>query len=194
MAKTGLRYFRMATLQEYQGNISYGNVISPGGAISWKSDISSNDAKLYTDDALNLQDTSFNSGTVTMTIDKNDINVQSMILGHEIDHETGSLIRKSTDIAPFVGVGCVVVEMVKNVDGQTKMQYKVQFLYKVKFSEVSGEYNTKGDSTEFGTYEYSGTISALADSLIWSNESPAFENYSDAKNFLDGLFVNIPSV
>jgi hypothetical protein len=65
-------------------------------------------------------------------------------------------------------------------------KYKIEFLYKVQFSEPKAENNTRGKSTEFGTYELEGTISTLSDGK-WSI-AQEFTTKAAAETYLASLF------
>ena len=180
MAKIGLNNFRYGILTEAaDGTPSYGGAVKPGKAISCSVDITNNDAKLFADDALAESDQSFQSGTVTMGIDREDPETMAALLGHTIDEE-GEMVRNSNDVAPYVGFGRIVVIM---VDGVYK--YRVKFLNKVKFSEPSQEDNTKGDSVEFGTSEIEGTVATLQ-SGDWSKDK-TFDTRAEAVTYLEDL-------
>ena len=154
MARIGLNNFRYGILTEAQdGTPSYGGAKKPAKAISCSVEVSNNEAKLYADDVVAESDTSFAGGTVTM-------------------------IRKSSDTAPYVGFGRVIVKMVNSV-----YKYKVEMLYKVKFSEPSQEDNTKGESVEFATSEMQGVIAQLANEE-WS-QTKTFDDRDDAIDWLE---------
>lgn len=188
MAKIGLNNFRYGILTEGQdGTPSYGGPKTPGKAISCSVDITNNEATLYADDALAESDTSFSGGNVTIGIDDDDIETMATLLGHNIDAETGVMTRNTGDIAPYVGFGRVITKQVSN-----SIKYKVEFLYKVKFSEPSQEDNTKGESVEFATPEIEGIVSALANGK-WS-ETGTFDTKQEAIAFLEGLLAATPSV
>lgn len=181
MAKIGLNNFRFGILTEAQdGTATYGAAQTPGKAISCTVDISNNDASLYADDALAESDTSFQSGTVTIGIDNDDLETQAVLLGHEITN--GNLVRNVNDVAPYVGLGRIVTKMVNN-----QMQYKVEFLNKVKFSEPSADDTTKGESVEFNTTEIEGTVSALANGN-WA-VAQTFDTKAEAVTYLESLFT-----
>lgn len=181
MAKIGLTNFRYSILTEgTDGTPSYAGAQTPAKAVSCSVSIDNNDAKLYADDALAESDTSFAGGSVTMGIDEDDLETMAVLLGHDIDN--GEMTRNSEDAAPYVGLGRVVTKM---VGGQ--YQYKVEFLYKVKFSEPSQENTTKGDSVEFGTTEIEGTIAALANGN-WS-VAKSFDSKTAAISYLEGLMA-----
>lgn len=181
MAKIGLDNFLFATLTEAtDGTATYGTATKPGKAISCSVSITNNDAKLFADDALAEADTSFQSGTVTMGIDRDDLTTQATLLGHTITD--GVIVRNSHDIAPYVGLGRIVTMMV-----QGAYKYKVEFLNKVKFSEPSQDDTTKGESVEFGTVKIEGTVACLANG-DWST-AETFDTRTEAETFLNGLFT-----
>ena len=180
MARIGLRNFRYGILTEAQdGTPSYNGAHTPAKAISCNVSITNNDAKLYADDVLAESDTGFQSGTVTIGIDDEDNGTMANLLGHTLD-AGGEMIRNGDDTAPYVGFGRVIVKMVGGV-----RKYKVEFLYKVKFSEPSNDEETKGESLEFGTTELEGTIATLANGK-WSC-TKTFDTQTDAIAYLNGL-------
>lgn len=182
MARIGLNNFRFGVLTEAQdGTATYGAATKPAKAVSCNVSITNNDAKLFADDGLAESDTSFQSGTVTMGIDEDDLQTMATLLGHDYDTKTGAIVRNANDAAPYVGLGRVVTKMVNGV-----YKYKVEFLHKVKFSEPSQENQTKGDSVEFGTTEIEGTIATLANG-DWS-KAQTFDTKAAAITYLEGLF------
>ena len=180
MAKIGLTNFRYSVLTETVSGPTYAGAKSPGKAISCSVDISNNSAMLYADDALAESDTSFQSGTITIGIDEEDIDTMAELLGHTV--ASSVMTRNVNDVAPYVGLGRVVTKMINGA-----YKYKVEFLYKVKFSEPKAENNTRGESTEFGTYELEGTIAALSDGK-WS-ETEQFDTKSAAITYLESLLA-----
>ena len=179
MAKIGLRNFRYSHLTEApDGTPSYDGAKMAGKAVSCNVEVTNNEASLYADDTLAESDTSFNGGTVTMGIDDEDPETMADLLGHQyIDGET---IKSTDDVAPYVGLGRIVTKMVGGL-----YKYKVEFLYKVKFSEPSQEDTTKGENVEFGTSEIEGKIAELANHK-W-NVSKTFNTYAGALAYLLNL-------
>lgn len=100
--------------------------------------ISNNSATLYAHDTLAESDTSFQSGTVTIGIDEDDLQTMAPLLGYTVTEE-GIMRRNAKDMAPHVGLGRFETKMVNRV-----YRYNVKFLYKVKFAEPSAENTTKG--------------------------------------------------
>lgn len=182
MAKIGLNNLWYALLTEgADGTPSYSSKKSFGKAISANTSITNNSAKLFADDQLAESDTSFQSGTVTLGVDDDRETVFAEVLGHEVTNE-GEVIRNANDTAPWVGLARIIVKMVNNV-----RLYKVEILYKVKFSEPSQEDNTKGESVEFSTPTIEGTIATLANG-DWS-DSKTFSSKEDALKYIDATFA-----
>lgn len=180
MAKIGLKNFLFGVLTEASdGTPTYGAATKPAKAISCSVSISNNEAKLYADDGLAESDTSFQSGSVTLGIDDEDLATMATLLGHEITN--GNMVRNANDTAPYVGLGRIITKMVNGA-----YKYKVEFLYKVKFSEPSQDDTTRGESLEFGTSTLEGTVATLANG-DWS-VAQTFDTMADAQEYLNGLF------
>ncbi len=184
MANIGLTNIWFSKLTEGAGGTpNYEGATNLGKAVSCSVSITNNEAKLYGDDTLAESDTSFSNGTITLGVTDDDDTVFAPLLGHTID-ASGEVIKASADAAPYVGVGRIVTKMVNGV-----YKYKVEFLYKVKFSEPSKDENTKGESIEFGTPSVEGLISALDDvNGTWS-KSKTFNTKSDALTYLKNLLA-----
>lgn len=181
MAKIGLDNFKYAILTEAEdGTPSYGEAKKPAKAIDCKVSIENNTAELYADDGLAESDYTFKKGTVSLTIDEDNDEMFAEILGHDIG-EDGEVVRKDTDIAPFVGFARILTKL---VNGEYK--YKVEFLPKVKFAEPSQEDATKGENVEFKTSTLEGTVMKLADGT-WS-KAKTFTVKAEAIAYLEGLF------
>lgn len=181
MAKIGLNNLKWGVLSEAGETVTYGAMQSLGKAVSATVNITNNTAVLYADDAIAETDNTFANGTISLTIDDDDNSVFAPLLGHEVDAETGVMIRSTLDVAPYVGVGRIINKMKGGV-----RKYKVEFLSKVRFAEPSQESNTHGETTEFGTPTIEGTIVAL-DSGEWS-KSKTFTSHADALAFLASCF------
>ena len=186
MAKIGLNNFRYGLLTENpDGTASYGGAHKPAKAVSCSVSITSNSATLYADDVLAESDTSFQSGTVTIGLDDDDLEVQATLLGHA--YEDGEIVRNSNDTAPYVGFGRIVSKMVNGVK-----KYKVEFLHKVKFSEPSEENQTKGESMEFSTGTLEGVVHQLENG-DWS-KAKTFTSKDDALTYLESLLDSATAI
>lgn len=182
MAKIGLNNFRYSKLTEAQdGTPTYDGAKKPARAVSCNVEITSNEAKLFADDILAEADNSFQSGTITIGIDDEDTETMADMLGHMVD-ANGEMVCNANDTAPYIGLGRVVVKMINGVK-----KYKVEFLYKTKFSEPSQEDNTKGESLEFTTSELSGIVACLANG-DW-RKTKTFDTQTAAITYLEGLMA-----
>lgn len=180
MAKIGLNNFKYSKLTEAEdGTATYAGAKSLGKAIDCKVSIETNTAELYADDGLAESDYTFKKGTVTLGIDEDDDTIFAEILGHTIS-EDGEMVRKDTDIAPYVGVGRILTKLVNGA-----YKYKVEFLPKVKFAEPSPEEKTKGENIEYSTPSIEGTVMKLADGT-WSR-TQTFATKEEAVTYLTGL-------
>ena len=181
MALIGLKKFMCGILTEAGDTWEYGEAMIPGKAVSCSVSITNNSGNLYADDALAESDTSFQSGTVTLTLDNADLAIYATLLGHSAAEE-GGYVRNAMDVAPYVGLGRIVTLMVGGV-----YKYRLEFINKVKFSEPSQDNQTKGESLQFGTPTIEGTIATLANGT-WSLVAE-FDDEEDALDALEGLFA-----
>ena len=181
MAKIGLNNLKFGVLSEVGDTVTYGAMQSLGKAVSANVSITSNSAVLYADDAIAETDNTFSNGTITLTVDDDGDTVFAPLLGHEINSDTGEMVRNKNDVAPYVGVGRIINKMKNGA-----RLFKVEFLSKVKFSEPSQESNTHGETTEFGTPQIEGTIATL-NSGEWS-KTKTFTSHSDALVYLASCF------
>lgn len=183
MAKIGLSYIRYSNLTEAQdGTPTYDGSKTLGKAVSSSASITNNSATLYADDTLAESDNSFQDGTITLGVDDERDDVFAPLLGHEINAE-GEMVCNSNDVAPWVGVGRVVMKMVNNIK-----YWKAIVLYKCKFSQPSDDENTRGESVEFATSSVEGTIATLANG-DW-RISKTFTTKAEAIAYIDGIFAN----
>ena len=179
MARIGLKYFRYGILDEEKE--TYGGALECGKAIDCKVALDLNSAELYADDGLAESDYSVKKGTVTITIEEDDDKTLSDLTGHEIS-EDGEVIRKDTDVAPYVGFGRIITKVVNGV-----YKYKVEFLNKVKFKDALPDEKTKGESVEFTTTTLEGTVLKFSDGS-WSR-TKTFDTYNEAIEYLEDLLT-----
>ncbi len=178
MARIGLKNFRYSLLDNNE------EVIEPkslGKAIDCKVSLELNSAELYADDALAESDYTFNKGTVTITVDDDDDTVLAPLLGHNIS-EKGEIVRKDTDVAPYIAFGRILTKVVNGT-----YKYKVEFLSKVKFKDTMPDEATKGESVEFTTVSIEGSVMRKSNGE-WS-KSKTFTTYAEASEYLDSLLT-----
>lgn len=182
MANIGLTNIWFSKLTENDGVASYEGATNLGKAVSCSVSITNNEAKLYGDDVLAESDTSFSNGSITLGVTDDDDSVFAPLLGHAIN--AGEVVKHANDVAPYVGIGRIVTKLVNGA-----YKYKVEFLYKVKFSEPSKDETTKGESIEFSTPSIEGIIATLDDlNGTWS-KTKTFTSKSDALTYLKNLLA-----
>ncbi len=179
MARIGLKYLRYSKLD---ANDEVTQPENFGRAVNCNVSIESNSAVLYADDAVAESDTSFNKGTVALSVDDDDDKVFADILGHNISDD-GEVVRNSTDNAPYVAIGRILTKVVRGV-----RKYKVEFLSKVKFAETLPEETTKGESIQYVTPSLNGTV-MQKENGDWS-KTKTFTNFEEASKYLDDLLTD----
>lgn len=179
MARIGLKNFRYSLLDE---NEKVKEPKTLGKAIDCKVSLELNSAELYGDDGLCESDYTFNKGTVTITVDDDDDTILAPLLGHAIS-EDGEIVRKDTDVAPYIAFGRILTKIVGGV-----YKYKVEYLSKVKFKDTMPDEATKGKSIEFTTVSIEGSVMRKTDGE-WS-KSKTFTTYKDASDYLDSLLTS----
>lgn len=183
MARIGLKNFRYSELDDNE------DVKAPktlGKAIDCKVSLELNSAELFADDALAESDYTFNKGTVNITVDDDDDQILAPLLGHEVSEE-GEIVRKDTDVAPYIAFGRILTKMVGG-----KYKYKVEYLSKVKFKDTMPDETTKGESIEFTTVSIEGSVMKKANGE-WS-KSRTFNTYEEASTYLDKLLTKAEAV
>ena len=180
MAKIGLNNFRygIATVAD-DGSITYGGAKKPAKAISFNFTPNVSDATLYADDGVAEQDNQVTGGTVTMGVDKDDNETMSNLLGHTIN-EDGEEISNINDAIPYVGVGRVTRLLVNNVQ-----KFRATVISLVKFSEPTEDETTKGETVEFGTYEFGGTMIVPANGQ-W-RQRQTFDTQAEAIAYIEEI-------
>lgn len=180
MAKIGLKnfYYSVATEDATTGALTYAGATKLAKAISATFEPTLSDATLYADDAIAERDSGVTGGTLTLGIDRYDLDTAATLLGHTVTD--GEMVSNVNDTPATCGVGRVVTLM---QDGVYK--YRAVFFPKVKFQEPSSDNTTKGETTEFGTYEISGTVIPPVDG-DWRKEQ-VFTTEAAAVAYLVGL-------
>ena len=113
-----------------------------------------NSAELYADDVLAECDYSFKKGTLAITVANDDDKKEAELMGNTITEE--EVVKKVSDTAPEFGYGHIVTKMVNGV-----RKYKVEFFPRVKWTKITTDAKTRGESVEFGTTSIEGTVFPL---------------------------------
>ena len=142
-----------------------------------------NSAELYADDALAETDYTFKKGSLAITVANDDDDKDAELMGNTITE--GEVTKNITDTAPEVGYGHIVTKMVNGV-----RKYKVEFFPRVKFTKITTDAKTRGESVEFGTTSIEGVVYPLDAEM---NGDPAgtwekhktFATEAEAEAYLD---------
>ena len=150
-----------------------------------------NNAELYADDALAESDYSFKKGTLSIVVADDKDEVCAELLGNNVSEEN-EVTSNVNDSAPEVGFGHIVPKI---VNGAKK--YKVEFFPRVKFTKITTDRKTKGESVEFATTNIEATVFPLSESINgleigdWEKHK-TFTTEKEAETYLDALLT--PSV
>ena len=146
-----------------------------------------NTAELYANDALCESDYSFKKGTLSLTVSDDDDTFVAEIMGNTVS--TGEVVSSVDDTAPEVGYGHILPKLVSNVK-----KYKVEFFPRVKFTKVTTDNKTRGESVEFSTTAIEGTVYPLEKEVnglavgTWEKHQ-TFATLAEAETYLDGLLT-----
>lgn len=142
-----------------------------------------NSAELYADDALAETDYSFKKGTLAITVANDDDDKDAELMGNTITE--GEVTKNITDTAPEVGYGHIVTKVVNSV-----RQYKVELFPRVKFTKITTDAKTRGESVEFGTTSIEGVVYPLVEEMngypagTWEKHK-TFDTEAAAEAYLD---------
>lgn len=146
-----------------------------------------NTAELYANDVLAESDYSFKKGTLSLTVADDDDKLCAELLGNT-DTE-GEVTSNVGDAAPEFGYGHIIPKMVGGV-----RKLKVEFFPRVKFTKVTSDNKTRGESVEFSTTAIEGTVLPLDTPVNglalgdWEKHQ-TFATLAEAEAYLDGLLT-----
>lgn len=144
-----------------------------------------NTAELYANDGLAESDYSFKKGVLSLTVADDDDKLCAELLGNT-DTE-GEVTSNINDNAPEFGYGHIIPKM---VGGARK--FKVEFFPRVKFTKITSDNKTRGESVEFSTTAIEGTVFPLETAVNglavgdWEKHQ-TFATLDEAEEYLDGL-------
>lgn len=186
MAKVGFEYTVIGKLTAETDTdpatcaYTAGMYMGPNAAFNFTPN--ANDVKDYGDDRVVETDTSVIDGTVSIEHNEITMEQEAYILGHTIveasNNTPAHIVSKSTDIAPYLGIGMVG----KSKRSGTNM-YTAKFYYKTQFREPSDENASKQDSTSFTHTTIEGNMFTLQDGS-WK-DSAEFDTLAAAKAWLN---------
>lgn len=183
MAKVGMEYTVSGILTEgSDGTPSYASGRYWGAASSFNLTPSASEVTDYGDDRAVETDASVNTIGVSVELNENTLELESILLGHTYNSSTKEMTTSRDDIAPWIGLGCIGKSMRNN-----ELVYRGIFLYKVQMRDPSDENTTKQDTTTFNHSTYEGTAYALGDATGKLNIKKEFDTLEAAKTWLNGL-------
>lgn len=150
-----------------------------------------NSAELYANDGLAETDYSFKKGVLSLTIADDDDKFIADLFGSEITKEGGEVTQSIADTAPEIGYGHIIPKQVNGVK-----KFKVEFFPRVKFTKITSDNKTRGESVEFSTSALEGTVFPLESDLnglkagVWEKHQ-TFATLQDAETYLDGLLTPV---
>ena len=139
------------------------------------------EGSLNADDIQAEYDKEFNYAEVTLNTSTIPIQAHNDMFGHEVGEDEKTVTFNTNDQASYVGMGWVSVEKVDGV-----RSFIGNFLHKVKFSEPSEDYTTKGDSIEYKTPSITGRAMAIEDGKWKDTKICATE--AEANEWVAGKF------
>lgn len=146
-----------------------------------------NSAELYANDSLSESDYSFKKGTLSVTIVDDEDEFIAELFGNAI--ENGEVTSTINDTAPEFGYGHIVPKMVGSVK-----KFKVEFFPRVKWTKITTDNKTRGESLEFGTTALEGTVFPLETDFnglkegTWEKHQ-TFATLTEAETYLDSLLT-----
>lgn len=149
-----------------------------------------NSAELYADDGLAESDYSFKKGGLAITVADDEDERDAFLMGNTI--EEGEVTKSIDDSAPEIGYGHIITKMVNKVK-----KYKVEFFPRVKFTKITTDGKTRGESVEFGTTSIEATVYPLQADFngmkagTWEKHQ-TFATEAEAEAYLDACLT--PSV
>lgn len=150
-----------------------------------------NSAELYANDGLAEADYSFKKGVLSITVADDDDKFIAELFGNELSTEGGEVTQSINDTASEFGYGHIIPKMVGGV-----RKFKVEFFPRVKFTKVTSDNKTRGESVEFSTTALEGTVFPLENELnglkvgVWEKHQ-TFATLQEAETYLDSLLTPV---
>ena len=146
-----------------------------------------NNAELYANDSLAEFDYSFKKGTLSLTVADDNDELCAELFGNA--NEDGEVVSTIEDAIPEFGYGHIIPKL---VGGARK--YKVEFFPRVKFTKITSDNKTRGESMEFSTTSLEATVFPLdvaingIDAGTWEKHK-TFDDLAEAETYLDSLMT-----
>lgn len=172
MAYVGLR---KPIIAQMKNDGTYDDPFAFGKAIGLQVTPNYAEGSLYADDSQAEYDKEFSYAEVTLNTSTIPIVAHEKMFGHTVTEKNVKF--NGDDQNNDVGLGWISVEKVNGV-----RSFIGNFLEKVKFSEPSEDYSTRGESIEYKTPSITGRASTV-DGGSWK-ETEIFNTEAEAKNWI----------
>ena len=192
MASIGLRYAKYNridyTTKKYKALVD-SKVPTLGKLVDGSFTEERNDARLDADDMIAEYDSSFKSGTLNLTIADVEDETYADVKGCVI--EENEISENVDDSVPEIGYGHIVTKMINGIK-----KYKVEFLPRIKVTNITQDAKTKGESLEFGTASIEAKVFALDQEINGISAGiykkvQTFDTLAAAVSYLDGLLTPV---
>ena len=187
MAKVGiskLHYAIVSTEDTPTSNPVYSTIKAPSvGLISVDLSVENNTVSLYADNMVWETENSQSNINFSGSIADFPMQAQADLLGHTYNSTDETLIKKSSDTAPYVALGFEFL--------QSNGKKLCVWLYKGKFAEPNMAGQTKGENTEYQPYDFSATFAALKGSGDNTGRWLYMQEF-DATDSTDTFYASVP--
>lgn len=186
MSRVGVRNLHYYILNsDTTEGCTYGAGVQVPGTVHIDVEPAVDNATLYADDGPYEAATSL--GKITVTVELADLpkTVQAALLGHTVDANTDTLIAKSTDTAPYVGLAF------ESEKGNGAIRYVK--LAKGKFSVPTENFQTKGESVEFQTSTIEAAFVVRVYDHVWKETIDSDDTGTNVDTTIAGWYTNFAS-
>lgn len=148
-----------------------------------------NNAELYANDVLCESDYTFKKGALALTVADDNDALGAELLGNTVASNGTEVTSNVEDMQPEFGYGHIIPKVVGGV-----RKYKVEFFPRVKFTKITSDNKTRGESVEFSTSSVEGTVFPLDRAVNglkvgdWEKHD-TFATLEEAETYLDGLLT-----
>ena len=161
MANIGLRnakYNLIDVKTKKYRQLTDGKIPVMGRLIEVKIAEERSEASLFADDGLAEYSNAFTGAKVNLTLDDVEDKVYAEVKGCQCNEK--EITENEDDEAPEIGYGHIVTKMIKGV-----RKYKVEFLPRIRITNISADSKTKGENIEFNTVSIEAKVMALREEM-----------------------------
>ena len=140
----------------------------------------------YLDNKLGMHRKGMTQANVTLEVGTIPLKIAATMYGHTLSEDGKAMTSKTTDKAPYMGMGFIGQEAIDNDTDK----YTACWVYKVMFEEGEDSYTTRNDSITFTNQKASGVAvgkkdNAWRDIKQFDTEDEAFTWLKEKGNITD---------